>query len=111
MHMKRLAALVYLLFATASPALAQSLQTFHCTGEADIAWEQQIAGCTEAIKSGAFAERELAAVYKNRGNAYYFTKDYDRAVADYTAAIKLDPKFAHAFNDRGAAYRAKSDFD
>src|SRR5580698_9431232 len=100
-RMKHLAALACTLLcvwlAAPSPALAQSLQTFHCTGESGVDWEQQIVGCTEAIKSGKFSEQELAPVYRNRGNAYYFTKDYDRAIADYTAAIKLDPSFAHAF--------------
>ncbi len=109
--MKYLAALICTWLAATVPAIAQSLQTFHCTGEPDIAWAQQIAGCSEAITSRAFAGRELAPAYKNRGKAYYFTKDYDRAIADYTDAIKLDPAFAHAFNDRGAAYRAKGDYD
>jgi tetratricopeptide (TPR) repeat protein len=26
-----------------------------------------------------------------RGNAYYAKKDYDRAVADYSEALRLDP--------------------
>jgi tetratricopeptide (TPR) repeat protein len=30
--------------------------------------------------------------------------DYDRAIADYTEAIRLDPKTQHYFNDRAAVY-------
>jgi tetratricopeptide (TPR) repeat protein len=33
------------------------------------------------------------------------------AVADYTEAIRLDPKYAFAYNNRGLAYRAKGDLD
>ena len=37
--------------------------------------------------------------------------DYDRAIADYTEAIRLDPKHAKAYNNRALAYDAKGDFD
>ena len=36
-------------------------------------------------------------------------KNYDRAIADYDAAVRLDPKFQRAYNNRGAAWRAKGD--
>ena len=49
--------------------------------------------------------------YNNRGNAYQAKGDYDRAIADYTEAIRLDPKFADAYYERGAAYSAKGDYD
>jgi len=37
--------------------------------------------------------------------------DNDRAIADFDAALKLDPKDAVAFNNRGFAYRHKGDAD
>ena len=37
--------------------------------------------------------------------------DTDRAIADYTEAIRLDPKLANAYNNRGTAYRDKGDTD
>src|SRR5258708_14188921 len=39
------------------------------------------------------------------------TADIDRAIADYSEAIRLDPKYAMAFDGRGDAYRAKGDND
>ena len=36
---------------------------------------------------------------------------YDRAIANYDKAIKLDPKFAIAYNNRGIAYGQKGDDD
>ena len=33
------------------------------------------------------------------------------AIADYTEAIRLDPKYAKAYNNRGAAYKAKGQHD
>lgn len=40
--------------------------------------------------------------------AYFKRNEYDRAIEDYTMAIKLHPKYAEAFYNRGTAYRAKS---
>jgi tetratricopeptide (TPR) repeat protein len=36
--------------------------------------------------------------------------DYDRAIADCTEAIRLDPKYAWAYSSRGHAFAAKGDF-
>ena len=38
-------------------------------------------------------------------------RDYDRAIADFDQAIKLDPNCAVAYHDRGLAYRDKGDND
>ena len=37
--------------------------------------------------------------------------EYDRAIADYEAAIRLDPAFVMAIGNRGNAYRDKGDYD
>jgi tetratricopeptide (TPR) repeat protein len=37
--------------------------------------------------------------------------DYDRAIADLTEAIRLDPKYVWAYASRGEAYRMKGDYD
>ena len=47
----------------------------------------------------------MLAAYINRGHAYINKGDYDRAIADYTEAIRLDPKYAIAYGNRGKAYR------
>jgi len=36
---------------------------------------------------------------------------YDQAIADYTAALKLDPKLASAMTNRGWAYLMKEDYE
>jgi tetratricopeptide (TPR) repeat protein len=42
---------------------------------------------------------------------YYAKKDDDRAIADYSEAIKLDPKSAVQYSNRGNAYYGKKDYD
>lgn len=37
--------------------------------------------------------------------------DYDRAIADFDEAIRLDPKYAHAYENRAKAYASKGDYD
>jgi tetratricopeptide (TPR) repeat protein len=53
-----------------------------------------------------------AVEYYNRGESYRNKGDHDRAIADYTEAIRLDPQFAIAYNNRGVSYNGgKKDYD
>jgi tetratricopeptide (TPR) repeat protein len=45
--------------------------------------------------------------YYNRGLSYHNKKQYDRAIDDFTAAIRLNPKYANAYSRRAIAYRWK----
>jgi tetratricopeptide (TPR) repeat protein len=47
--------------------------------------------------------------FYNRGIAYYFQKDFDRAIADYDQAIQLNANNVQAYKNRGFAKRAKGD--
>lgn len=46
-------------------------------------------------------------LYNLRGNVLLMKKEYDKAIADYTKAIELDPKFAHSYYLRGFARERK----
>jgi len=43
--------------------------------------------------------------------AAFGRKDYDKAIADYTQAIRIDPKFATAYSNRGSAHGMKGEYD
>ncbi len=49
--------------------------------------------------------------YYGRGLSYYNKKDYDRAIADYNLAIKLDPNYTLAYYGRGFVYKSKGKKD
>jgi tetratricopeptide (TPR) repeat protein len=76
-------------------------------------WRRRIVACNLVIASGRLQPSDLSRAYNNRGNAYYFVKkEYDRAIADYSEAIQLDPKNVVAYNNGGDAYYyVKRDYD
>ena len=46
-------------------------------------------------------------IYVTRGLAYYKKGEYDKAISDFTEAIKLNPKHADIYYSRGLAYNIK----
>jgi tetratricopeptide (TPR) repeat protein len=90
-------------------AAAQSAAQWNCRGDtSDL--DAQIQGCTRAINSGKYHGKGLAWAYTNRGSVYDYQKDFDRAIADLTEAIRLDPDAVIAYQDRAASYRNKGQY-
>jgi tetratricopeptide (TPR) repeat protein len=52
-----------------------------------------------------------AVAYTHRGLAYSEARENNRAIQDFTQAIRLDPDYAPAYNDRGVAYKDIGEFD
>src|SRR5262245_17838643 len=73
--------------------------------------ERIIRGCTDVINGRQDLRQTLAIAYHRRGTAHASKKDYDRAIADYTKAIEIDPSFVAAYHDRGLAYTSKGDYE
>jgi tetratricopeptide (TPR) repeat protein len=54
----------------------------------------------------------LAYAYVNRrGYDYHSKGDYDRAIADYNEAIRLNPNYVVAYHNRGFAHFASDEYD
>ena len=91
---------------TMSTASAQISADFKACG--DLKGEPAIQACTRVIESKD-AKVKVEHAYFNRGVEWSGQSKYDNAIADYTAAIKIDPKYREAYNNRGNAYRRKGD--
>lgn len=58
----------------------------------------------QAIAAGGLSAENLAVIYNNRGIAYWSKGDLDKAIADYNAAIRIQPKYVAAYHNRAMAY-------
>ncbi len=66
---------------------------------------------TDAIKSGALTAEKQAIVFNDRGSSWMNKKGYENAIADYTEAIRLNPRHAMAYFNRGIAYFRERQFN
>jgi tetratricopeptide (TPR) repeat protein len=71
-----------------------------CAGYAGVDQDTKIGTCTALIQSGPERARDSAFAYNNRGEAWFAKGDSDRAIADYSEAIRLDRKNAEYLNNR-----------
>lgn len=60
--------------------------------------------CTTAIQSGELSAEKLVPVMAKRGFAYYKNRNFDLAISDFNAVIRLDPNNARIYIARGMAY-------
>ena len=54
--------------------------------------------------------KETSEVYRNRGLCFTTVKLYDKAVLDFTRAIKLPPGDKRLYRERGSAYQALEEY-
>jgi tetratricopeptide (TPR) repeat protein len=92
---------------SAAPAAADDRSDCAKPGGGD----ETIAACSRMIASNALKGAELASAFSNRGVAYKRKGDFDRAIADYDEAIRLNPSSAIAYINRCADYNAKGAHD
>jgi len=111
--MGRLLLTVGTIIGVAGPALAQvSDEWVRCLNKKGAySFDVAIVACTAVINSGKETQATLAIAYSNRGHAYDSKGDKDRAIADYSNAIHLNPTDSNYYNNRGVAYRTKGDND
>ena len=74
-------------------------------------WKRIILSDTKTLEDPGPPPIRRAAVYVNRGTAYYELGLNDLATADFTEALRLRPDYPEALIDRGAAYIRKELYD
>jgi tetratricopeptide (TPR) repeat protein len=83
-----------------------------CFAQNRVSLDLRLSACTAVIESGKETTRVLADALMRRGNAYFNDKkDYDRAIQDYDAIIRINPNHALAWNNRGNGYLRKAQYD
>jgi tetratricopeptide (TPR) repeat protein len=104
--MARVAAVLILFLALYGTATADDLSTC-AEGSGDVA----VVACTRALDSGSLNRTDRVRAYNNRGILRKRKGDYDRAIADFAEAIRINPKYSSAYTNRGVAYAEKHDYD
>ena len=89
------------------PSLEQSISS-HVREQFGIALQPAIDQTETSTASPAPDSRSNALL--RTGHVHLKHGDVDSAINDYTAALRLSPTFADAFNARGMAYRRQKDF-
>jgi tetratricopeptide (TPR) repeat protein len=92
-----------------SPADAQ-IDSAKCRA-AVVSSDERIAACTAVIEAGKGPSEGLAWAYRLRAREYLMTRDYDRAVADYSQVLQLYPRDRYAYMSRGDANFCKENVD
>lgn len=94
--------------ALVNAAAGQSADMRTCT---DGSGAEKIAACSRAIERKSTSAKDRETAFNERANGYQDQGDSDRAIADFSAAIKINPRNADLYLARGEAWRGKSDFD
>jgi len=103
--MRRLIGIASLLFAApAAAATASDWAACRTSGP------QTIDACSRIIDEPGIADKARAMAYGLRAIAWG-DANVDRAIADYSEAIRLDPKDAQNYSSRALAYRDEGDND
>ena len=66
-------------------------------------WERRISGCSAIIDSPEASAEQKAVAYATRGLALSLKGQFERSIDDYDAAIRIEPNFAVALNNRAWA--------
>ena len=96
-------------FALAAPALGATQRDHDDCNAGDA--DRNIAGCTRVLEDRRESKRVRGIAHVGRALAYYHKGDLDRAIVDFTAAARLNPKDALAYSNRGLAWADKGDYD
>ena len=108
--MPRTGVACFVLLVSSVAALGDAVEDCDQSGDC----KRRLAGCSALIESGTANTEKLADLYLKRGQAQLCVGGADsraRAMADYSKAIEIDPRFAKAYFYRGSEYTNQAKYD
>ena len=110
---KHLTAVVSSLCLLFGSAFADPIEDFGRAIEAEARGEFEIAidYYTKIINSGEVGGDNLAVIYSNRASIYSVSGQSDKALADFSEALRLSPEDAVTYANRGAHYEQLKQYD
>ncbi len=97
------------LLSMAGPALADDIETCRDRQSEDKA--ARLEACEKVIAAGQATAKDLALAQAVRGQAFRGKRNYDKAIAAFSAAHDADPDDPAYINARGFSYEQKGDDD
>jgi len=94
--------------AAADPQPSDDLTTCH---DRQIEMAPRLAACEKLLNAGGLTGKDLSWALGVRANGYMRKRDYNHAVADFTAAFAADPDNVAMLNQRGWAYELQGKDD
>jgi tetratricopeptide (TPR) repeat protein len=110
--MKPFLTAIVLVLLLGGDAVADGYQDFNF-GVASISrkdWDGAVKSLSLALSEPDLPQHLRAVAHFDLGSSHMQKKQFDLAIADYTAAIQLKPDYIEAYNGRGAAYDAAKQF-
>ncbi len=104
-----LAALSLLVGGPAASAANTDPDIAACNNVKDL--DARVAGCTRLLARRNLPAKSQAILFLQRAQGYVRLRQFDSALQDYAATLKLDPSSAIAFGERAIVYNQISDPD
>jgi tetratricopeptide (TPR) repeat protein len=81
-----------------------------CAAGPEVESDVVIASCTFVIRARNSTHMARAVAYNNRGQRYLAANDSDKALADFSQAVRSSPQYVEAYMNRGALYVARHQY-
>jgi tetratricopeptide (TPR) repeat protein len=80
-----------------------------CFGNAGMSLPARVNACTAILQRPLLVPEQKFSAHINRGRAFYLQRQFAQAIADYSAAIQLNPERKEGWASRAGVYLALGD--